>query len=100
MGKSVTVDGNLVRLNGEKVARVLGDFSAQVLADALRLYLRHNQPELPGAPQELVEKAREYVPTGQIGLLRLYADKRGFSCRQVDAAISMVEQGQTHAKRL
>ncbi len=44
----------------------------------------------PPAPRELIEKARQYLPD-QMGLLRLYADKRGFSCAQVDAAVAYVK---------
>lgn len=44
------------------------------------------------APADLLVKAREYYPNDE-GLLRLYAEMRGYSCQQVEEAID-------HAKRL
>ena len=44
------------------------------------------------APADLLVKAREYYPDNE-GLLRMYADCRGYSCDQVAEAID-------HAKRL
>lgn len=49
-------------------------------------------PRPTPAPADLIIKAREYYP-GNEGLLRMYADCRGYSCDQVAEAID-------HAKRL
>lgn len=49
-------------------------------------------PRPTPAPADLIIKAREYYPDNE-GLLRMYADCRGYSCDQVAEAID-------HAKRL
>lgn len=56
------------------------------------LFSQRFGPEKTPAPADLIIKAREYYPDNE-GLLRMYADCRGYSCDQVAEAID-------HAKRL
>lgn len=56
------------------------------------LFSQRFGPEKTPAPADLLVKAREYYPDNE-GLLRMYADCRGYSCDQVAEAID-------HAKRL
>lgn len=114
MDQSVTIDGQRVLLNGEPVAQALGDFSVLVVARGLSIHgkmlemadrgnadaknwLEYTAAQAPAAkptpaPADLIIKAREYYPDNE-GLLRMYADCRGYSCDQVAEAID-------HAKRL